>query len=425
MSLTRYLERRGLAGPWALEGALPREPRGVVVIPSLAEGDELFATLDSLDANPARWRSAFAVVVVVNRPRSAPPATLHQNARDLEGLKRRSATHPECPLAWVDATTGSLALPERLAGVGTARKLGFDLYLDTVHPARPTVLASLDADTRVDAQYLETLSRYLAQHPGGCVVPFRHRDAEDESSQRAIELYELYMRSYVAGLEQAGSPYAHHALGSALACSSDAYLKAGGMNRRAGGEDFYFLQQLVKTSRLGRLSGTLVQPSPRPSQRAPFGTGRVVARQLAGEGVVRFHHAHAYALLAGWLRIVRGGLQRDGDHLLVQAHGLEPWLAEYLEAQGFSGVWKRLQGNFRERSLLEKGFHDWFDGLRTLRLVKASGVLWPSATDPCQVALQMGWTPDCGVPGMLARLRALQGAGQEKACCCADDRVNC
>jgi len=47
-------------------------------------------------------------------------------------------------------------------------------------------------------------------------------------------------------LQQAGSPYAYHTIGSAFACRAEAYIAAGGMNRRHAAEDFYFLQQLAK-----------------------------------------------------------------------------------------------------------------------------------------------------------------------------------
>jgi hypothetical protein len=52
-----------------------------------------------------------------------------------------------------------------------------------------------------------------------------------------------------------------------MACRASAYVAAGGMNRRLAGEDFYFLQQVHKTSGVAALYGTTVHPSPRSSQR--------------------------------------------------------------------------------------------------------------------------------------------------------------
>ena len=46
--VSRYLDRRGVRGPWSLAGEQRCDFAGAVVIPALAESAELFATLDSL-----------------------------------------------------------------------------------------------------------------------------------------------------------------------------------------------------------------------------------------------------------------------------------------------------------------------------------------------------------------------------------------
>jgi len=407
-----YLRKRGIAGPWRLQGRMPRQLLGAVVIPSLAEGDELFATLDSLDGCTPELRRQFAAVVVVNRSAGSCPEHVVANAHDLARLGQRSAQGGGFPLAWVDASSPALALPERHAGVGMARKLGFDLLLEALgESTADPVFASLDADTRVAPDYLEALAGHFAEGcGGGCVIPFRHRDADDRRVQEAIERYELYQRAYVQGLAGAGSPYAYHAVGSAMACSASAYLKAGGMNRRKGGEDFYFLQQLAKTSRVVPLKGTQVHPSPRPSSRAPFGTGRAIMRHLAGDGqAVRYHAPEAYALLGAWLRLVEGEVLSSAEHLQVRAEGLNARLGRFLRENGFGPAWEALRQNFRARDPLLRAFHAWFDGLRTLRLLRALEGDWPSLSDVQVVACQMGWPGHVGVPEMLARLRRLQG----------------
>jgi len=410
--LAAYLRKRRLVGPWCLQGRLPSRPLGAVVIPALAEGAELFATLDSLDRCTPELRRRFAVVVVVNRSAGSDPGVAAVNAADLQRLARRGTAGVAYPLAWVDASSPGGCLPERHAGVGMARKLGCDLLLEALsEELGDPLLASLDADTQVAPDYLWALVNHFADgRRGGCVIPFRHRDAGERRAQEAVERYELYLRSYVQGLACAGSPYAYHAVGSAMACSASAYLRAGGMNRRKGGEDFYFLQQLAKTSRVEPLRGTQVYPSPRASQRAPFGTGRVVARQLAGDrACVRYHAPEAYALLGEWLRLVEGDLSRAGEALLRCADGLHARLGAFLRENDFVQTWQALQGNFRCRDTLLRAFHAWFDGLRTLRLLHALEEVWPSSPDAQTVAWQMGWEPSLPEAEMLARLRRLQG----------------
>lgn len=56
------------------------------------------------------------------------------------------------------------------------------------------------------------------------------------------------------------------------------------MNRRRASEDFYFLQALMRGGRLTELGSTRVLPSPRVSQRVPFGTGRAIEAELNTHG---------------------------------------------------------------------------------------------------------------------------------------------
>ena len=70
-AVQRYLDKRIAKGLWTVTGAEERSFTGAVVIPSLAEGDCLFATLQSLEANPAQWKGSFLVLVIVNHGEQA------------------------------------------------------------------------------------------------------------------------------------------------------------------------------------------------------------------------------------------------------------------------------------------------------------------------------------------------------------------
>ena len=67
-----------------------------------------------------------------------------------------------------------------------------------------------------------------------------------------------------------GFPYVHHTVGSAIAVKAMTYVKAGGMNRRMAGEDFYFIQKLLPAGGFFNLNQTTVYPSPRSSQGFPL-----------------------------------------------------------------------------------------------------------------------------------------------------------
>ena len=160
----RYLQRSPLAGKWCIEGIDPcicNTFAAAIIIPALAEGDELFVTLNSITRNPAYALNKVLILVVVNHRCDAPAAIKRQNRADLERLPIYARATPHLNLAWVDAAATSTALPSKRGGVGMARKIGADLLLPYIAPH--TVLAHLDADTRVQSNYAATLVEYAQQ----------------------------------------------------------------------------------------------------------------------------------------------------------------------------------------------------------------------------------------------------------------------
>lgn len=369
-AVAKYFRTRGAAGDWEIRGAMRRDFLGAVVIPALAEEESLPATLAALAANPAEIRDRFLALVVVNNRADAPELWRRQNQRTLASLRRSPPVWPGLNLGWVDAASPGRELPPG-EGVGLARKIGFDLALARLDWHGEPLFVSLDADTLVRPDYLAALvAHFQGEVPGGAVIPFRHHPGATPAQNEAITRYELYLRHYVLGLELAGSPYAYHTVGSAFACRARAYVAAGGMNRRRAGEDFYFLQQLAKTSGVSRVRGTLVHPSPRVSTRTPFGTGPAVAQLLAGEArSVRFYHLRAFELLRRFLRLMAAAENDSGEHLLAPAGTISPILFGFLQQFAFTAAWDNLRRQHRGGTRLQRAFHQWFDGLRTRRLL--------------------------------------------------------
>jgi hypothetical protein len=409
-AVQRYLDKRVAKGPWTVTGAENRTFTGVVVIPSLAESDSLFATLQSLESNPAQWRDSFLVLVVVNHGEQACIEEKQQNFQDLTRLIKYSADST-LPLAWIDAASPGLEIPAKQAGVGFVRKLGMDLALTCLDWQKEPLLVCLDADTLVEPNYLQTIVAHFQHSPlGAAVLPFRHQQAEDALQQAAIDRYELFMRSYVYGLRLAGSPYAFNSVGSAIACRAVAYVRCGGMNSRKAGEDFYFLQKLAKTDGVDLMTGTRVFPEPRVSSRVPFGTGRSMGRLLEGdtEGVL-FYPVAAFEILSGWLLCVTQNLAADADLLFSLAEGLSAVLADYLVQIDWHATWPKLQENHRTEKGRAQAFHSWFDGFRTLRLIHLLCDTGLSRGEPKEVLPAFfSWDGrDCPktVPAMLEELR--------------------
>nr|WP_320114557.1 hypothetical protein [uncultured Desulfuromonas sp.] len=399
----RYLHRQSGSAPWLLEGPLKGDYRGAVVIPALAEGDALWSTLEHLLAQSGGWPDDWLVVVVINGRDNSDPQQLAVNLRDLEQL--RSGRFDHAPVGWVDASRDGYRLPVKRGGVGMARKLGCDLALPYLR--EDGLLVHLDADCRVEATYLHSVQHYFADHSGGAVLPFCHPLPKVPAHRQAMIAYELYLRCHRLGLEWAGSPYAYHAIGSTMATTADAYIKAGGMNCRQAGEDFYFLQQVAKTSGVGCIEGTVVWPSSRVSQRTPFGTGQVIAA-AAAHGLQKLYHPQTYAIVGDWLRSVVSHPRETVQQLVRRATVIDAGLERFLREEGFAERWQQLCATHENSERRLRAFHEWFDGLKTLRCLHALGQTYPVAEAIEQVPRLFelwGWPVCSNLEEALIRLR--------------------
>jgi GT2 family glycosyltransferase len=363
-----YLKKRAVHEKWPMTAPDTAGVDQVVVIPALAESALLFDTLGDLGAQPDHEKARALAVVVVNNRADAEAAEKGDNLRTLARLREEGAG---IRLGIVDAASPGRELPAE-EGAGLARKIGLDHGLAALaaNGAENGRLISLDADTRVERQYLESVRTYFAAAPEAtaALIDYRHRPAGGPEAAMAIH-YENWMRSHELGLAYAGSPYAFAALGSNTACTARAYAKAGGMNRRMAGEDFYFVQQLARTGCVGRIFSTTVYPSGRLSSRTPFGTGpRIQAYLDSGERGWRLYHAASYVVLRRWLGAVAEAPESDGGALLKTAERIHPELRRFLEGNAFAGMWERFQNNSRDARQAIRLFHGWFDGLRTIRL---------------------------------------------------------
>lgn len=416
--IAKYLSSRAVNGPWKICGRHQGPFAGAVVIPALAESSNLFTTLRSLAKNPSGFVSRFLVLVVVNNREDALQMDKDDNRHTLELLAGEDPALSALRLGWVDAASPGNELPPKKGGVGLARKIGFDLALPLLDFREPApILVALDADTLVLPDYLPALAEHFRTTPvGGAVLDFCHQDGTSPRERQAIRCYELFLRAYVLGLSRAGSPYAFHTIGSAMACTAAAYAGMGGMNTRLAAEDFYFLQHLKKTSGIAPVARTHVRPSARASHRVPFGTGRSISRLLAGdESAVLFYQPECFTILGHWLELVATHLDASGQDIAHQAEKISRELKTYLDQAGFVEAWEKLEKNSRDQEALLGAFHSWFDGLRTLKLIHHLSDTRYRRKAPEEVLapflLWAGLEPLDDPDAQLALLRSLQSTG--------------
>ena len=276
--------RKGPVFPGLIKEAPEKKTGIIVVVPSYNEPD-VSNLLNSLK-ECQRPACTVEVLLVVNSPHGADDNILGKNLHTVSEAK-----------TWLENSRPFFRLyvlnierpPIKGWGVGLARKTGMDEALRRFDFIDNTggVIACLDADCTVGKNYLAELEKRLLEKKErkACSVYFEHPitgESVTPAIRHAIISYELHLRYYLQALIFAGYPYAFHTVGSALAVKSSSYMKAGGMNRRQAGEDFYFVQKLVDGGGYFSLNSTIVYPSPRISGRVPFGTGAAIGKIVGG-----------------------------------------------------------------------------------------------------------------------------------------------
>ncbi len=286
----------GFASSWLDERAIfpeiikdpPDKKTGIIVVVPAFNEPCIEDMLDSLQRcnQPA---CSVEVIIVLNAPRESGRDILAANQVSLGRVEKwQSLNSSKFFRLYVFIADTSLF--DRW-GVGLARKTGMDEAVrrfDTI--GRPDgVILNLDADCRVEINYFTTIYEdlLLRKDRSACSVYFEHPVAGSDFSEetyRSVCSYELHLRYIIQAVSYTGFPYAYHTVGSAMAVKALPYIKAGGMNRRQAGEDFYFIQKLVQAGGYFNLNTTTVFPSPRISSRVPFGTGAAITKMI-GEGI--------------------------------------------------------------------------------------------------------------------------------------------
>jgi len=354
-----YLKKYGFQ-PLKLNSS-PNQPFGIiVVIPCFNEAHTL-ATLDSLKSCDSP-NSGYRVIVVVNQSEITAVeicARNEQTIRELEGWK---ANNPNFPLDILK----ELNLPKKHAGVGLARKIGMDEAVHIFYQnEQDGIIVALDSDCLVETNYFTAIENHFAkfdQSPG-CSIRYAHPlNSENESINKGITQYELHLRYYNQALRLCRFPFAFHTVGSSMAVRSSAYQKQGGMNKRKAGEDFYFLQKIIELGNFTELNATCVFPSPRVSDRVPFGTGKAIGDFLAAESqtfytynLQSFHHL---AVIPTWTKKLYQREKTVPENEKVR---------EFLASIDFENKVKEIRENTSSFSKFEKRFFTFFNAFTVLK----------------------------------------------------------
>lgn len=349
------------------EAHIPYHPdndlHSIVVIPCFNEPDITIPLNALTQCAPTQF--PVEIIVVVNSPENAPDNILKQNLETLLQIEQFAKTNTRNDIKIYSIHAPNL--PRKHAGVGFARKIGMDEAVRRFGSIerKDGVIINFDADCTCNAQYLSAIESYFINNPKkeGASISFEHpKEGLPPETASAIAKYELYIRYFVEAQRYAGFPYAYHTVGSAFAVRAEAYAAVGGMNRRQAGEDFYFLQKIIPRMHYGEINDAVVYPSPRYSNRVPFGTGVSVEKICAQNGEYKVYNPAAFEILRRFFSTataIRQGKMPD----------IDPILDDFLKLNDFySHTQEMVDNSTSERTFMQR-FFTWFDAFRMIKFL--------------------------------------------------------
>lgn len=341
----------------------------IVVIPCYNE-PHLLNSLQSLYKNhPTKGK--VEVITVINSSENVLPNIKQQNNQTLQDALQWTSSLKSSFIhfSFIEATE----IPEKIAGVGMARKIGMDeayKKLDSIKN-NEGVIVCFDADATCAENYLSIIENHFNNHPEttGCSIYFEHPIAGNDFSTSIYEgiiQYELHLRYHKEALAFAGLPFAYHTVGSSMAVRANIYHKQGGMNKRKAGEDFYFLQKVIPLGNFSEINNTVVYPSPRVSDRVPFGTGKAMGSWLENKSE-QLNSYHFSSFLD--LKIL---LNNAEQFYFSDEVNLPDSITSYLKSIDFQENLEKIRRNATNKSHFVSLFFKWFNAFKVLKYLHFS-----------------------------------------------------
>ncbi len=141
-----------------------------------------------------------------------------------------------------------------------------------------------------------------------------------------------------------------------------AYKKVGGLTPVLSGEDFYFLQKLVKNGKLGLWTETTAFPSSRFSDRVLFGTGPALIKGKTGNwDSYPIYGFHLFDKVEETFHLFPYLYQED----------LKTPMDDFLKKQfNTDYIWQPLRKNYKDIGNFVKACVNKVDGLRILQYLR-------------------------------------------------------
>jgi len=394
----------------------PAQDTGIIVVVPAFDEPGITNLLDSF-AYCSKPNCRAEILIVVNAPDNAGEESLlktRNSAAAADSWKKLNQN-----LFFNVHVIDGLGLKSSGWSVGLARKTGMDEAVRRFALLNNPdgIILNIDADCTVKNNYFEAVYNEMAGRSDrmACSVYFEHPVSGDDfpaKIYRSIMLYELHMRYFVQGLSYAGFPWVHHTVGSAIAIKAIAYVKAGGMNKRSAGEDFYFIQKLLPAGGFFNLTSTTVYPSPRVSTRVPFGTGPVISRltESPDAGLLSYN-PEAFSELRTFFSMVDGFFCEETNTGNYKFSELPPGIRQFISSEDWDTRITEIRNNTSGKDSFRKRFFSWFNMFRIVKYLNSVHVTHftkvPVEEGAGDLLKIMGKENPAGLTGLLSCFRQL------------------
>ncbi len=375
--MTRYLEKQALYPK--LINQTPTQNLGMIVVIPCYDEHHLIQSLDGLK-NCDKPTCDTEVIVIINDGEQSSDAVKSQNQKTFESAtgwaKENSTIHLQFHIIY------KTNLKQKIAGVGTARKIGMDEAVRRLESVGKSdgVIVCFDADSLCEKNYFQAIETHFSknQKTQACGIHFEHPlEGNDYQTEiyEAITKYELHLRYYIHAQKYASFPLAFQTIGSSMAVRCDAYQQQGGMNKRKAGEDFYFLHKFTAINAFSVLKNTTVIPSPRKSHRVPFGTGKAVNDILENknqdQNSVEYYtyNFKIFDDLKQFLDVAPNLLFFEKEQLEMMKKHLPESILTFLNDNNFDAKLAEIQANTTAPITFGGRFFRWFNAFFLMKFV--------------------------------------------------------
>ena len=346
----------------------------IVTIPCHNEPNLIGALESLLACDPIN--GSVEIIVIINHAENAPPKIVQQNKLSFEKAKlwakRNNTPTKTFHIHLFDA------LPKKHAGVGLARKIAMDEAASRFLSLNKKngIIQCYDADCSCLPNLMQAIQNGFDKYDSSSLgIYYEHPIVGNEYSEatyRAIISYELHLRYYHHIQQYIGLPFAYQTIGSSMAVRAEDYILQGGMNKRKAGEDFYFLQKFISLNQHREINDTMVIPSPRTSDRVPFGTGKAVNDLLASNNnELLSYNPEAFDDLKILIDDLENlfnsnDIKKDFEHWPLSL------ISYFIEKEKMPNAIFEIKHNTSNFEMFEKRFYKWMNAFKLMKYLHFS-----------------------------------------------------